>query len=130
MRAGLPKDMRLTVRAVAGESSPLTLRELEVVKCAARGKTNKVIASELSLSEHTVKNYLFRAFEKLGVSNRVELLFYLTSRGHTFGAVRADDPEPDLKSRLIGHRKTCLKARADVNPGLEWRPRRTRALFG
>jgi two-component system nitrate/nitrite response regulator NarL len=84
--------------AVAGESSPLTLRELEVVKCAARGKTNKVIASELSLSEHTVKNYLFRAFEKLGVSNRVELLFYLTSRGHTFGAVRADDPKPDLRA--------------------------------
>jgi len=38
------------------------------------------------LSEHTVKNYLFRAFEKLGVSSRVELLFYLTIRGHTFGA--------------------------------------------
>jgi DNA-binding NarL/FixJ family response regulator len=84
--------------AVAGETLPLTFRELQVVKCAARGKTNKVIASELGLSEHTVKNYLFRAFEKLGVSNRVELLFYLTLRGHTFGAVRADDPEPDLRA--------------------------------
>ena len=83
--------------AVADESSPLTQRELEVVKCAARGKTNKVIASELGLSEHTVKNYLFRAFEKLGVSNRIELLFYLTLRGHTFGAAGADDPEPDLR---------------------------------
>ena len=62
------------------------MRELQVVKCAARGKTNKVIARELGLSEHTVKNYLFRAFEKLGVSNRVELLFYLTQRGHNLGA--------------------------------------------
>jgi len=78
------------------ESSPLTMRELQVVKCAARGKTNKSIACELGLSEHTVKNYLFRAFEKLGVSNRVELLFYLTQRGHTFGPGRANDPESDL----------------------------------
>ncbi len=66
-----------------GGSLPLTLRELQVVKCAARGETNKAIAKELGLSEHTVKNYLFRAFEKLGVSNRVELLFHLTQRGQT-----------------------------------------------
>jgi two-component system, NarL family, nitrate/nitrite response regulator NarL len=63
----------------------LSARELEVVRSAASGRTNKAIASELSLSEHTVKNYLFRAFEKLGVSSRVELLFYLTMRGHTLG---------------------------------------------
>lgn len=63
-------------------SLPLTKRELEVVQCAATGKTNRAIASELGLSEHTVKNYLFRAFEKLGVSSRSELLFYLTARGH------------------------------------------------
>jgi hypothetical protein len=37
----------------------------------------------LRLSEHTVKNYLFRAFEKLGVSSRIELLFYLTTRGRS-----------------------------------------------
>ena len=74
---------------MANDSSPLTMRELQVVKCAARGKTNKVIACELGLSEHTVKNYLFRAFEKLGVSNRVELLFYLTQRGHNVGASQA-----------------------------------------
>ena len=63
----------------------LTGRELSVVQCAARGKTNRAIASELGLSEHTVKNYLFRAFEKLGVSSRVELLFFLTQRGHRYG---------------------------------------------
>ena len=80
------------------ESSPLTVRELQVVKCAARGKTNKVIAGELGLSEHTVKNYLFRAFEKLGVSNRVELLFYLTMRDHTFDPNRAEESEPDRRA--------------------------------
>ena len=73
-----------------GKSLPLTLRELQVVKCAARGETNKAIAKELGLSEHTVKNYLFRAFEKLGVSNRVELLFHLTQRGQTLGRGTAE----------------------------------------
>jgi DNA-binding NarL/FixJ family response regulator len=63
------------------DSSELTARELEVVQHAAQGKTNKAIARELGLSTHTVKNYLFRSFAKLGVSNRVELLFQLTIRG-------------------------------------------------
>jgi two-component system, NarL family, nitrate/nitrite response regulator NarL len=68
----------------SGGSPALTKREAQVVHCAAEGKTNRTIANELSLSEHTVKNYLFRAFEKLGVSSRVELLFYLTTQGHSF----------------------------------------------
>ena len=74
----------------AGDSPSLTVRELQVVQCAAKGMTNKAIAVELRLSEHTVKNYLFRAFEKLGVSSRVELLFYLTIRGHTFSSTKSD----------------------------------------
>ena len=64
----------------------LSDRELQVVRQATTGKTNKMIANELHLSEHTVKNYLFRAFEKLGVSSRVELLFCLTQNGRNFGA--------------------------------------------
>jgi DNA-binding NarL/FixJ family response regulator len=75
------------------DSLKLSARELEVVRAAATGKSNKAIASELSLSEQTVKNYLFRAFEKLGVSSRVELLFYLTVRGHTFGPSRVAQEE-------------------------------------
>ena len=69
----------------ANDLPTLTARELQVVQYAAKGKTNRIIASNLGLSEHTVKNYLFRAFEKLGVSSRVELLFYLALRGHTLG---------------------------------------------
>jgi DNA-binding NarL/FixJ family response regulator len=84
--------------AMVSESAPLTERELDVVRGAATGKTNKVIAAELALSEHTVKNYLFRAFEKLGVSNRVELLFYLTLRGHKFGPRESGDSETELKA--------------------------------
>jgi two-component system, NarL family, nitrate/nitrite response regulator NarL len=63
--------------SVKSEALLLSAREFEVVQCAAKGKTNKVIASELGISEHTVKNCLFRAFEKLGVSNRVQLLVHL-----------------------------------------------------
>lgn len=75
----------------ASISPPLTRRELEVVECAATGKTNRAIADQLGLSEHTVKNYLFRAFDKLGISTRGELLFYLTMRGHTFEARQNPD---------------------------------------
>jgi two-component system, NarL family, nitrate/nitrite response regulator NarL len=67
----------------ANEDSALTTRELQVVQFAAKGMTNKTIAGELGLSEHTIKNYLSRSFEKLGVSSRVELLFYLTQSGHS-----------------------------------------------
>jgi len=73
-----------------GDLTTLTTRELQVVQFAVKGKSNRTIASDLRLSEHTVKNYLFRAFEKLGVSSRVELLFYLAIRGHSFGPSRED----------------------------------------
>jgi len=57
-----------------------------------------MIASEMGLSEHTVKNYLFRAFDKLGVSSRVELLFYLTTRGHSFSKPALDAEQPPSKA--------------------------------
>jgi two-component system, NarL family, nitrate/nitrite response regulator NarL len=80
----------------SGDSPALTVRELQVVQCAAKGKTNRAIACELGLSEHTVKNYLFRAFEKLGVSSRVELLFYLTQRGHKFDVAKPEVTNTEL----------------------------------
>jgi DNA-binding CsgD family transcriptional regulator len=55
----------------------LSQRELQVAECAAQGQINKQIADHLGLSEHTIKNYLVRIFEKLGVSNKFELLFLL-----------------------------------------------------
>lgn len=57
----------------------LTVREMEVVRGLAEGLTNREIADQMGLSHHTIKNYLFRIFEKLGVSNRVELLFMTLS---------------------------------------------------
>jgi DNA-binding NarL/FixJ family response regulator len=54
----------------------LTRREEDVVRQVAEGFSNREIAEQLKLSEHTVKNYLFRIFEKLGISSRVELVTY------------------------------------------------------
>jgi DNA-binding NarL/FixJ family response regulator len=55
----------------------LSLRERQVIQHVAGGLSNREIAEALKLSPHTVKNYLFRIFDKLGVSSRTELL-YLT----------------------------------------------------
>ncbi|HUN84843.1 MAG TPA: response regulator transcription factor, partial [Terracidiphilus sp.] len=54
----------------------LTKREEDVVRLVEEGMTNRQIARELHLSEHTVRNNLFRIFDKLGVSTRVELALY------------------------------------------------------
>ncbi|AYF77892.1 helix-turn-helix transcriptional regulator [Nocardia yunnanensis] len=54
-------------------SATLTPQELQVVRLAAAGATNKEIATKLFLSPKTVGHHLYRAFPKLGVANRVEL---------------------------------------------------------
>ncbi|HTU40329.1 MAG TPA: response regulator transcription factor [Candidatus Aquilonibacter sp.] len=59
----------------------LTPREQQVVALAAEGLSNREIARELDLSEHTIKKYLFRIFDKLGVSSRVELVLYAVNHG-------------------------------------------------
>jgi two-component system nitrate/nitrite response regulator NarL len=59
-----------------GTEAILSKREQDVVRCVAEGLSNREIASRLGLTEHTVKNYLFRIFDKLGVSSRVEVVLY------------------------------------------------------
>ena len=60
----------------------LSARETDVVRCVAEGLTNREIAQRLKLTEHTVKNYLFRVFDKLGVSSRVEVVLYAFRNGN------------------------------------------------
>lgn len=72
----------LPVRAIDTRGAALlSRREQEVVRCVAEGLSNREIAQRLSLTEHTVKNYLFRIFDKLGVSKRVEVVLFAYSRG-------------------------------------------------
>ena len=59
----------------------LTSREEQVVALVTDGLSNRNVANELGLSEHTVKKYLFRIFEKLGISSRVELVLYAFHHG-------------------------------------------------
>jgi DNA-binding NarL/FixJ family response regulator len=60
-----------------GSLASLSKRERDVVLCVADGLSNREIAHRLHLTEHTVKNYLFRVFDKLGVSSRVEVVLYV-----------------------------------------------------
>jgi DNA-binding CsgD family transcriptional regulator len=62
-----------------GGMALLTPRERDVVRLTAEGMRNQEISLRLNLSEHTVRNYLLRIFDKLGISSRVELVLYAFS---------------------------------------------------
>jgi DNA-binding NarL/FixJ family response regulator len=96
-----------TVRAVGANGIDLlSKRELEVVRCLAEGMTNREIATRLGLSQHTIKNYLFRVFDKLGVSSRLELLS-LTLTQSTPGAPLIDSSSVDTNPTSLAG---CLNA--------------------
>jgi len=59
--------------------SLLTQRQEQIVNMVLEGLPNHEIAEKLHLSAHTVKNHLFRIYEKLGISNRTELILYAQS---------------------------------------------------
>ena len=54
----------------------LTDKEMLIVSCVAQGMKNKDIAREIGTTEQVVKNYLRRVYDKLGVSDRLELALY------------------------------------------------------
>ncbi len=98
------------IRAVGANGlSLLSKRELDVVRSLADGLTNREIAERLGLSQHTIKNYLFRVFDKLGVSSRLELMtLTLTS---AVGPV--SNPRPingDLSEQTTSPLVWCQKA--------------------
>lgn len=64
------------LRLVEGNGQNLLDREREIIECIAGGLSNRQIGDRLKLSEHTVKNYLARIYQKLGVSTRAEVIFY------------------------------------------------------
>jgi len=72
VHAGLRSIDPELAAAAWDESDPLTDRERQVLRLAAEGHSGARIASELHLSEGTVRNYLSEAISKLGAENRVE----------------------------------------------------------
>ena len=86
---------------VSGGNRPirsLTPRERQVVQCVARGFTNQEISETLRVGPQTAKNHMHNLFEKLGVSDRVELALLALRKGLDldtnvlhFGPVRLAD---------------------------------------
>lgn len=54
----------------------MTPRELDILKFIVQGLSNKEIAQELYISEHTVKAHLESIFDKIGCKNRVQAAVY------------------------------------------------------
>jgi DNA-binding NarL/FixJ family response regulator len=73
----------------------LTPREVQVVSAVVQGATNKEVSEQLDLSEQTIKDHLSSIFDKLGVSNRLELALYAVHHG-----LVVPGPAPAPGSRL------------------------------
>ena len=104
----LAKSAPSNLNSVLG-AKLLTQREEGLVQLVSQGLTNREISKQLKLSEHTVRNYLFRIFNKLGTSNRLELALYSLHR--TAGAVAS--PPPDNGS----HTESSTHARQHPSAG-------------
>lgn len=91
MLEALVDDGRQVTSSFAS-ARPLSKREEQITRLVAEGYSNRQISERLRLSEHTIKNYLFRVFEKLGVSTRVGLTLYALKHTKGSGAERTKDP--------------------------------------
>jgi DNA-binding NarL/FixJ family response regulator len=88
-----PRLCRILFRHVASGSDvvsvaprkdfSLTRRQLELVPLIAQGLTNKEIASQLNLSEQTIKNHIHRMLQKVGAEDRLQVSRLATSNAHT-----------------------------------------------
>jgi DNA-binding NarL/FixJ family response regulator len=72
----------------------LSKREQEVARLVVAGMSNREIAVTLNLSEHTIKNYLFRIFDKMGISTRTELVLRMLTGAKLAKASHSRETEP------------------------------------
>jgi DNA-binding NarL/FixJ family response regulator len=108
----------------------LTRREDDVVRLLAEGMQNREIANELKLSEHTIRNYLFHIFDKLGVSSRIELALYAVSCTKGKPASCVQDDQLEGKSAGSAELADELFLLADPGSGAESPLRRKSSLRG
>ena len=76
-----PSEMMNGAAGKGRERSPLSQREREIVGLVAQGYKNREMAEKMFISEQTVKNHLHNIFDKLGVSDRLELALYAIHKG-------------------------------------------------
>jgi DNA-binding NarL/FixJ family response regulator len=78
----------------------LSKKELAIIGCITRGMRNKEIAYQIGTTEQVIKNYLRKVYDKLGVSDRLELALYCLH--HQILKKYTDDPEDMLKTSIHG----------------------------
>ncbi len=83
-----PGEVAVGAASKTRERSPLSQREREIVALVAQGYKNKEMAEKMFISEQTVKNHLHNIFDKLGVSDRLELALYAIHKGLHLGGER------------------------------------------
>jgi two-component system response regulator DesR len=74
-------DPALAAEAWSADEDPLSDRERQILQRAGDGRSSSEIASELHLSEGTVRNYLSEAIAKLGAANRVDAARIARAKG-------------------------------------------------
>jgi DNA-binding NarL/FixJ family response regulator len=70
------KPVEFIQKPLARPVDTLTLREKHVIACLMQGFPNRQISERLAIAEQTVKNHLRSIFDKVGVSDRLELVLY------------------------------------------------------
>jgi DNA-binding NarL/FixJ family response regulator len=76
----IPPEIAQEIAEHAADDS-ITTRELDVLRGVASGNSNKIIASDLKISEHTVKNHLKSILSKLNASDRTHAVMIALKRG-------------------------------------------------
>ncbi|WP_029919986.1 response regulator [Nevskia soli] len=77
----IPNDVAQMIAEHAADDT-ITSRELEVLRGVSKGKGNKTIASDLGISEHTVKNHIKNILSKLDAGDRTEAVMIAIRRGY------------------------------------------------
>jgi len=75
----------------------LSPKEMAIITCITQGKRNKEIAFQLGTTEQVIKNYLRKIYDKLGVSDRLELALYCLHNK----IIQADADEETIAKKIV-----------------------------
>jgi DNA-binding NarL/FixJ family response regulator len=76
----------------------LSPKEMAIITCITQGKRNKEIAFQLGTTEQVIKNYLRKIYDKLGVSDRLELALYCLHNK----IIQTDADEEAVAQKVLG----------------------------